>query len=97
MSAFLLATINVKDPAKLQEYLGKVQQLGVNYGAKRLAKGKAVRAINGEAVQQDMAIVVEFPDTERLHSLFDSDEYQELIPIREAGKSMVLSSHQMLE
>ena len=45
MSAFMLATVKVKDPVKLQDYLGKVQKLSANYGAQLLAKGKAVRAI----------------------------------------------------
>ena len=97
MSAFMLATVKVKDPVKLQDYLGKVQKLSINYGAQLLAKGKAVRAITEGKREHDVTIVVKFPDTESIDSLFESEEYQELIPLREDGASMVITSHQILE
>ncbi len=97
MSAFMLATINVKDPVKLKAYLGKVQKLGANYGAQLLAKGKVVRSITDGEKKHDISIVVKFPDTESIDSLFGSEEYQELIPLREDGASMVLTSHQILD
>ncbi|MFT5045445.1 MAG: hypothetical protein ACI8UP_002416, partial [Porticoccaceae bacterium] len=83
MSAFMLATIKVKDPVKLQDYLGKVQKLSNNYGAQLLTKGKAVRVITEGQTDHDITIVVKFPDTESIDSLFESEEYQELIPLRE--------------
>ncbi|MFT4727886.1 MAG: hypothetical protein ACI9UN_002384 [Granulosicoccus sp.] len=97
MSAFMLATIKVKDPVKLQDYLGKVQKLSNNYGAQLLTKGKAVRVITEGQTDHDITIVVKFPDTESIDSLFESEEYQELIPLRENGASMVITSHQILD
>jgi len=97
MSAFMLATVKVKDPDKFQDYLSKVQKLSVNYGAQLLASGKAVRAITEGEREHDITIVVKFPDTESIDSLFGSEEYQELIPLREDGASMVITSHQILE
>ena len=97
MSAFMLATVKVKDPAKLQDYLGKVQKLSVNYGAQLLAKGKPVRSITKGDIEHDVTIVVKFPDTESIDMLFGSDEYQELISLREDGASMDITSHQMME
>ncbi len=97
MSAFMLATVKVKDPVKLQEYLTKVQKLSVSYGAQLLAKGKAMRSITAGEMGHDVTIVVKFPDTESIDSLFGSDEYQELIPLREDGASMAITSHQTLE
>ena len=94
MSAFMLATIKVREPAKFQEYLGKVQQLSVNFGAKLLAKGKVVRNITGGEREHGVTIVVQFPGTENIDSLFNSEEYQALIPLREEGADIVMTSHQ---
>jgi uncharacterized protein (DUF1330 family) len=94
MSAFMLATVKVKNPAKFQEYLGKVQELSIKLGAKLLAKGKAVRSITGGECDHDVTIVVQFPSTENIDSLFNSEEYQALIPLREEGAEIVMSSHQ---
>jgi uncharacterized protein (DUF1330 family) len=94
MSAFMLATIKVKDPEKFQVYLNKVQQLSINFGAKLLAKGKVVRNITGGKCDHGVTIVVQFPGTKNIDSLFNSEEYQALIPLREEGADIIMTSHQ---
>jgi len=94
MSAFMLATIKVKNPEKFQMYLDKVQQLSLNFGAKLLAKGKVVRNITGGESDHGVTIVVQFPGTENIDSLFNSEEYQALIPLREEGADITMTSHQ---
>jgi len=97
MSAFMLATVKTKNPKKFQEYLGKVQKLSANYGAQLLAKGKTVRLITEGECEHDITIVVKFPDINSIDSLFGSEEYRDLIPLREEGATIVMTSHRMLE
>ncbi|MGF1742469.1 DUF1330 domain-containing protein [Vibrio profundum] len=97
MSAFMLANITVRQPDKFKKYLSAVQKLGSKYGAKLLIKGKALRLITGGACESEMTIVVKFPSPESIDELFESEEYRALIPLREEGAHIVMTSHHEME
>ena len=94
MSAFMIATISIKNPEKFQEYAEKVPATVIPFGGELLIKGKFTGALTGEADHQ-MAGVVKFPDLESIDNWFNSDAYQALIPLRNEGADVQMTKYLM--
>ncbi|NKB55568.1 MAG: DUF1330 domain-containing protein [Alphaproteobacteria bacterium] len=97
MSAFMIATITVKDPAKFQTYLAETQKVAAPYGAKLLLRGMADKVLTGETADHGMVVIVEFPSLEKIDQWYASDAYRPLIPLRDAGSDMTITSYQVIE
>ncbi|MGF1742372.1 DUF1330 domain-containing protein [Vibrio profundum] len=95
MSAYMIGTIKVKQPEKLQEYFKKVQKLAMPYGAEPIVMGKAQYVITGGDCDHELNVVLRFPSMENLQSVFESDEYKTLIPLREEGAEIKMTAYQM--
>lgn len=85
--ALLSATIQVKNPEKLKEYISQVPATMKPFGAKMLARGKKQKVLNGDCAHQ-MQATFEFPSAEAIENWYASDAYQALIPIREEAAHM---------
>ena len=48
MSALMIATITVKDPAKFQDYIAKTSKVAATFGAELLYRGKIDKSLTGE-------------------------------------------------
>ena len=92
MSALMISQISVKDPGKLQQYLVRVQEVARPYGAEVVFRGKADRVLNGDA-DRGLVVVVRFPDADRLNDWFESDDYGDLVALREAAADMQMTSY----
>lgn len=95
MSALMVARIHIKDPAKLEEYIAGSKQVATPYGARLVYQGKVVRTLNGEQ-NHDMLVIAEFPDADHINDWFDSEEYQPLVPLREAAADMHMTNYQVI-
>lgn len=93
MSAYMIATITVKDPAKFQAYLMETQKVAAPFGAKLLVRGKVARTLSGKDPDHGVVVVVEFPSREKIEEWHASDAYQPLIPLREDGADMTMTSY----
>lgn len=89
----MMATFNVKDPQKLQEYMQKSKQLASTYGAELLIKGDKSRALNELHPLGHVAVIVKFPGDEQLNAWFDSPEYQAIVPLRNDAADMNMVSY----
>lgn len=87
MSALLTVTIQVKDPAKLKEYISQVPETMAAHGSRMLGRGKVTKVLNGEFPHQ-MEAFFEFPSAEAIDEWFSSDAYQALVGIREEAAHM---------
>ena len=96
MSALMISTITVKDPAKFQDYMVKTQDVARPFGAELVFRGKLDRQLSGQGSHQ-LAVVVSFPSAERLNAWFDSPEYQSLIPLREAAAEMMMTGYEVMD
>ena len=90
MSALLSVTIQVKDPAKLKEYISQVPATMAPYGSKMVGRGKVSKILNGE-ISHQMEALFEFPSAEAVDNWFNSDAYQALIGMREEAAHMNIS------
>ncbi len=95
MPAILISRFNVKDPAKFREYLTANKEIAKPYGAELLFVGKSEQVLNGNE-DNNMVVVVKFPDTGQINAWFGSDAYQPPIPIREAAADMQMTSYRSM-
>ena len=94
MSALMVATITVKDPADFSAYLEKSKAIASRFGAQMKFRGKKIRELAGDPVAGDLMIMVEFPSAEDIDGWFDSPEYAESVALREAGSIQVLTAYE---
>lgn len=96
MSAFFTATAKVKDGQKLQEYGAQAGATIAAHGGEFILRGKKNEVLAGSADNQ-MLVVVKFPNSETLSGWYASEEYQALIPLREEAADMTIVSYEIPE
>jgi len=82
MATLMSATVQVKDPEKLQVYVSQVGATIASHGGKMVARGKVAKQISGE-VKHQIEAMFEFPSAEAIDTWYESDAYQALIPNRD--------------
>jgi uncharacterized protein (DUF1330 family) len=82
MAAYLIAEIEVTDPAAYEEYKPKASAALEKYGAKILVRGGAIEPKEGGWAPQRL-VVLEFPDMAALRRFYDSPEYAAARPLRQ--------------
>jgi uncharacterized protein (DUF1330 family) len=81
MSAYLIANINVKDPDAYQAYRSRTPQIIAHHGGRFIVRGGAVHVLEGEP-EVHRLVVIEFPDVDAAQAFYQSEEYQQIIPLR---------------
>ena len=82
MAAYVLADVNVKDPALFEEYRGKVGATIEKYGGRYIVRGGSTEVLEGEW-QPRRVVVLEFPSLERAKEWYNSADYRPLIALRQ--------------
>ncbi|RAS09403.1 DUF1330 domain-containing protein [Cupriavidus alkaliphilus] len=82
MAAYLIADVDVTDPALFEEYKREVPATEARYGGKYLGRGGRAKVLEGDW-QPHRLVIVEFPDMDSLMAWYDSPEYGRLKAIRE--------------
>lgn len=75
MPAYIIAQINVTDPARYQEYAKLAGPATLKYGGRFLVRGGARTELEGKIPFQRI-VVTEFPDVEAAKRFYNSVEYQ---------------------
>jgi uncharacterized protein (DUF1330 family) len=90
MAAYLVANIDVGDPAAFEEYRKRVPATIAAHGGRYLCRGGAVEVLEGE-FNAKRIVVLEFPNVAAVRAWYASPEYQALLPLRErAAKTMLM-------
>ena len=79
------ATPNPNEMDSVQEYLKGVLPLFMAAGGKLVKRLKVDRVINGDS--SGMVLVMDFDSAETVTTMFESDSYASLIPVRDRGFS----------
>ena len=66
------------------------------YGAELLLRGKVDTTLTGEDNDHALIVIVKFPSIEKINEWYESDEYQPLIPLRDEGSEMKMTSYEIL-
>ena len=77
MSAYIVALINIYDPARYQQYLAGFDEVFEMYDGQVLTVEDNPRVLEGEW-PADRTVLIRFPDERALRSWYDSPEYQHL-------------------
>jgi uncharacterized protein (DUF1330 family) len=82
MSAYVIAEIDVVDPAGYEEYRKQVLAVVTQYGGKFLVRGGKVDPREGGWAPKRL-VVLEFPSLAQAQKWYDSPEYAPLIKLRQ--------------
>lgn len=90
MSAYIIARIDVQDPEDYMTYAVQTVASAERWGGTFLVKGGAPEQIEGSG--PDRHVVISFPDRATAKAWYESDEYQEILPIakRSATRDIVI-------
>ena len=75
MPAYIIAQVNVTDPAKYQEYAKLAGPATQKYGGRFLVRGGAKTTMEGD-IPFSRIVINEFPDVEAAKRFYNSVEYQ---------------------
>ncbi len=82
MPGYVIADVEVFDPAVFEEYRAGVSGTIAAYGGRYLVRGGATETKEGDW-SPNRLIVLEFPSLARAREWFDSAEYRPLIALRQ--------------
>ena len=83
MPAYVIASVDVKDPVRYADYRNMVMPTIATYGGRFLARGGKVDILEGDW-QPKRLVIVEFPSVERAKAWWSSPEYADAKALRQA-------------
>ena len=90
MPGYVVADIEITDPATFEEYRKQVPATVQKYGGKFLARGGTVQTLEG-GWQPKRLVVLEFASMEQARRWYDSEEYRAPKALRmKASKGKVI-------
>ena len=90
MSAYIVADIDITEPALYEQYKPLASAAIEKYGAKPLARGGEVETAEG-SWKPKRFVILEFASMEALRRFYDSPEYKKARAIRQkASKSNLI-------
>jgi uncharacterized protein (DUF1330 family) len=92
MSAYIIGQVKVKDRALWEQYVAGVALSLQAFEAKVLVRGQFQQALAGKADISD-SVVIEFSNSEQLNRWFHSNDYQQLITLRDQAASVSINSY----
>ena len=84
MAAYIVADIEITDPAAYETYRQQVPALIAAHGGRYLVRGGAVLVLEGSRVP-GRQVILEFPDMAHLRAFYSSPQYKTLIAIRQGA------------
>lgn len=87
MAAYLVADIEVTNPAQFEEYKKLAPAAIAKFGGRYLIRGGAYEAVEGNWKPQRLT-VVEFESMEKAKAFYHSQEYQTAIKARKGAANM---------
>jgi uncharacterized protein (DUF1330 family) len=82
MSAYMIAEIDVVDPAAYEDYRKQVLAVVTKYGGKFIVRGGKIEPKEGGWTPKRI-VVLEFPSLAQAQKWYDSPEYAPLIKLRQ--------------
>jgi uncharacterized protein (DUF1330 family) len=86
MPAYVVVSVNVKDPVRYEDYKRMVPSSLAPYGGRFLVRGGAVQVREGTWSPKRL-VILEFPSLEQAKAWYDSPEYAEAKALRQATAS----------
>jgi uncharacterized protein (DUF1330 family) len=81
MAAYVIADVDVTDPARFEEYRRQVSPTIEKYGGRYLVRGGATEKVEGNREPRRL-VIIEFDSMERARQWYHSPEYSGPIKLR---------------
>lgn len=95
MSAFVIATVTVKNAEKFAEYGQRAGASMAPFGGEIVRRGKLNAVLSGSA-DHGVAALIRFPDQASLSAWYASPAYQSIVPLRDEAADMTLLAYDAL-
>jgi uncharacterized protein (DUF1330 family) len=90
MHAYLIVDTQLTDPERYETYKLQAKPIVEKFGGEYLARGGALTLKETDLWAPVRVVVIRFSSMAQAHAFYDSQEYQEVLPIgREAAKRTV--------
>lgn len=86
MPAYVVVEVDVRDPARYEDYKRLAPPAIAAYGGRYLARGGRTDALEGDAGPGRL-VILEFPSLERAREWWDSPEYRAARAVRQSCAS----------
>ena len=84
MTIYLIIEIGIKDKKLYDEYVEKVFSVVTKHGGKYLVRGGPITTITNNW-EPERIVIIEFQNKKQVQQCFQSSEYLEIAPLREAS------------
>ena len=84
MPAYIIADIQVTDPAGYEPYKPLAAASIARFGGRFLARGGKAMLLEGQPAPERI-VVIEFPDADTARRWYSSEEYQKALKIRQSA------------
>src|SRR4051794_9620806 len=81
---YVISDVTVTDPERFQDYAVRAAPALEPFGGRFIVRGGAIEKLEGDW-EPGRLVVIEFPDKESARNWYESDAYQEIIPIRQSA------------
>jgi uncharacterized protein (DUF1330 family) len=82
MPAYLISEVTPVDPEGFNRYRTRAAETIAAYGGRYLVRGGTIEHLEGDHLNGQSVIVVEFPSMERAREWYASPEYAEALEVR---------------
>jgi uncharacterized protein (DUF1330 family) len=89
MAAYIIAQVEVTDPAVFEQYRAQVPAVIAKYGGRYLVRGGQTELLEGEW-NVPRLVVIEFASMEQLQRFYHSADYAPLIALRQKAARSAL-------
>jgi uncharacterized protein (DUF1330 family) len=86
MKAYVIATIDVRDPVRYADYVKLTPATIVPFGGQFIARGGRLEKLEGDAAA-NRVVVLEFPSFEQAKAWYDSEGYRVARAIRQSAST----------
>jgi uncharacterized protein (DUF1330 family) len=83
---YVVGYVTIDDPESYQEYANRDPAIVAAYGGEYLARGGDFEVLEG-SFPGKLAVIIRFPTVQAAKDWYDSAEYSEIRPIRQAVSS----------
>ncbi|MDX1800619.1 MAG: DUF1330 domain-containing protein [Marinobacter sp.] len=92
MAAFLIGTITIRDASLWARYVSGVAESLEPFDAEVVFRGRKLRDLAGEQPRETV-VVLRFGDAATADAWFQSERYQQLIPLRDRAADVVITTY----
>ena len=89
MGAYVIGHMTVKDPEGYARYASRVPETLARHGGEFVVRGGPTTVMEGE-MPHARHVVIRFPDRAAAEAWYNSPEYQEILPVRQAHSTGIL-------